>query len=71
MKRFCQNLGAAVLLLIPIGALLLMFEIISFSHRHIGYLIASYLTVVLILLTREIVLDVLTGIGRRDRGKER
>lgn len=67
MKRFLQNLGASVLLLIPITALLVMFEVVDFSHRLVGYLVAGYLAVVLALLAREIVVDVLVGLGWRER----
>lgn len=67
MKRFLQNLGAAVLLLIPITAILVMFEIVTFpgGHRYMGHIIVGYLAIVLVLLLREIVVDVLVALGWR------
>lgn len=66
MRRLLETIGAAVLLLIPIISLLVMFEIFTFpgGHRYMGYFVAGYLALVLVLLTREIVLDAL---GRRNR----
>jgi hypothetical protein len=69
VKRFFLNLGAVVLTLIPITSMLVMFEVVTFpmSHRYMGWLIAAYLTLVLVLLTRQILTDLwrwLQGGGR-------
>lgn len=59
VKRVFLNLGIAIGMLIPIVSLLVMWEVVTFprSHLYMGYFVAGYLVLVLILLAREILID--------------
>lgn len=69
MRKRLEIIGAAILALIPITSLLVLFGFAKFpnAHRYMGYLIAAYLALVLVLLTREILLD---ARGRRERNNK-
>lgn len=60
MWKWIEITGAAMLGLIPIASQIAMWEIWVFpdGHRFIGYLIAAYLALVIVLLLREILRDI-------------
>lgn len=57
MKRLFLTVGAAVLGLIPVTSFLVMWEVINISHHTVGWFVVGYLTLVLVLLAREILAD--------------
>lgn len=57
MKRVLLNLGAVVLAAIPITSILLMWEVVNIPRDAMGWFVVSYLTLVLILLLRLILID--------------
>lgn len=56
MKRLVKLAGAATLSLIPAASYLAMFEVTTFPNAHhwMGYLIAAYLGLVLVLMLHRI-----------------
>lgn len=57
IRQIMERIGIAILALIPITAILVMFEV-PVSSRYVEYFLAGYLTLVLVLLAREIILDI-------------
>lgn len=60
MMRAIINIGACIMLAIPIVSFLVMWEVVTLprSHHWIGYFVAGYLMLIMLCLTFEIVRDV-------------
>lgn len=57
MKRFKEFASTAAPLTIVGLVLLVMFEVVDVSQRAMGWFVVSYLSLVLVLLTRDILRD--------------